>query len=141
MGGRIKYLVDTPEVIWGFLDVRQYMDAGRRFLRAQIVHQLLHTSCSNDTLSRFPLLNHQWPVVEKFKCVCCCLLCGGVPTRKRSAVISTHVDLAHTHAHTHTHTHTHTQTYTHAHTHTHTHTHTPCLCADGVPIDDKRLML
>ena len=67
MGGRVKYLVDTPEVIWGFLDVRQFTDASRRFSRAHIVHRLLRTSCGQDTLQRFPLLHHQWPVIEKFK--------------------------------------------------------------------------
>ncbi|GFH06717.1 component of oligomeric golgi complex 1 [Haematococcus lacustris] len=67
MGSRVRYLVDTPEMIWGCLDTQQHLDAARRFLRAQHVHQLLLDTYSRDQLARFPLLNHQWPLVLKFK--------------------------------------------------------------------------
>ena len=30
IGSRIKYLLDTPEVIWGALDVRAYLEAAHR---------------------------------------------------------------------------------------------------------------
>ena len=33
IGSRIKYLVDTPEMIWGHLDTHEYLDAARRFLQ------------------------------------------------------------------------------------------------------------
>jgi hypothetical protein len=35
LGSRIKYLVDTPEMIWGCLDSRQFLEAAKRFLRAK----------------------------------------------------------------------------------------------------------
>jgi hypothetical protein len=34
LGARMKYLVDTPEVIWGCLDSRQWLAAAQRLLRA-----------------------------------------------------------------------------------------------------------
>lgn len=37
VGGRVKYIVDTPEVIWGSLDSSRFLDAARRFLRAEQV--------------------------------------------------------------------------------------------------------
>ena len=30
LGGRVKYLVDTPEIIWGCLDAREFLAAARR---------------------------------------------------------------------------------------------------------------
>ncbi|GLC68116.1 hypothetical protein PLESTF_000647700 [Pleodorina starrii] len=67
VGSRVKYLVDTPELIWGCLDARRFLDASRRFLRAQHVHDLLASSFSPAALSKFPLLRHHWPTVTKFK--------------------------------------------------------------------------
>ena len=32
VGGRVKYLVDTPEMIWGCLDLKDYQAAAQRFL-------------------------------------------------------------------------------------------------------------
>lgn len=34
VGSRIKYLVDTPEMIWGCLDTEAYLEAAYRFLRS-----------------------------------------------------------------------------------------------------------
>jgi hypothetical protein len=68
IGGRIRYLVDTPEMIWGYLDTKQFLDAARRYLRATLVHGLL-SSYPKAQLAKFPLLTHQWPLVEKFKWV------------------------------------------------------------------------
>lgn len=31
------------------------------------VYKLLHTSFPGDMLAKFPLLSHQWPLVEKFR--------------------------------------------------------------------------
>lgn len=33
VGSRVKYLVDTPEMIWGCLDTKDFHGAVRRFLR------------------------------------------------------------------------------------------------------------
>ncbi len=71
VGGRVRYLVDTPEVIWGFLDSQQHLSAAQRFLRSQLVHQQLHSKSSRAMLAKFPLLSHQWPVVLKFRCALC----------------------------------------------------------------------
>jgi hypothetical protein len=43
------------------------MEAARRLLRAHKVHHLLMTSFSKEDLSRFPLLDHHWPLVVKFR--------------------------------------------------------------------------
>ena len=150
IGSRVKYLIDTPEVIWGCLDSRRYLEAARRLLRAHQVrerhahalrasacvrwgtfcarpillppreiacptslclhsarsslfhllrhmprlthpggsgtalpkvvrladsaaaptpqvHELLLSSFSKAALAKFPLLAHQWPIVEKFR--------------------------------------------------------------------------
>ncbi len=77
MGSRVKYLVDTPELIWGCLDAKRYLDAARRYLRAEHVHDLLQPAAGSASaslggtaagvLARFPLLRHHWPTVTKFK--------------------------------------------------------------------------
>jgi hypothetical protein len=41
VGSRVKYLVDTPEKIWGCLDEHMYLEAAERYQRAREVHQLL----------------------------------------------------------------------------------------------------
>lgn len=41
VGGRVKYIVDTPEVIWGSLDSSRFLDAARRYLRAEQVGEAL----------------------------------------------------------------------------------------------------
>ncbi|KAK8955045.1 hypothetical protein KSP39_PZI002413 [Platanthera zijinensis] len=64
---RVRYLVDTPEQIWGFLDESMLFDATGRYLRAKEVHGLISTAVDPDVLSRFPLLQHQWQIVESFK--------------------------------------------------------------------------
>jgi hypothetical protein len=35
IGSRVKYLVDTPEKIWGCLDEHMYLEAAERYLRAK----------------------------------------------------------------------------------------------------------
>ncbi|KAK9806237.1 hypothetical protein WJX72_006789 [[Myrmecia] bisecta] len=77
IGSRIKYLVDTPEMIWGCLDTKDYLEASHRFLRASEVHRMLFGAAGLDIHKRFPLLRHQWPLVQKFRWVGeppCCLL-------------------------------------------------------------------
>jgi hypothetical protein len=67
VGGRVKYILDTTEVVWGSLDASQHTDAAKRLLRAELVHAQLHGSFPQDLLARFPLLRHQWPQVLKFR--------------------------------------------------------------------------
>ncbi|KAF8393716.1 hypothetical protein HHK36_019914 [Tetracentron sinense] len=74
IASRVKYLVDTPENIWGCLDESMFLEASARYLRAKEVHTLMvmvsSSSSSNadtDFLSNFPLLQHQWQIVESFK--------------------------------------------------------------------------
>lgn len=73
---RVKYLVDTPENIWGCLDESMFFEAASRYIRAHHVHLCLsHVSDSDEDgvsdnrqlLSNFPLLQHQWQIVESFK--------------------------------------------------------------------------
>ncbi|KAL3693725.1 hypothetical protein R1sor_007376 [Riccia sorocarpa] len=71
IGSRVKYLVDTPEKIWGCLDEHMYLEGSERYLRAKEVHSLLMENSGKgdhiELLATFPLLRHQWPLVETFK--------------------------------------------------------------------------
>ncbi|KAL3642722.1 hypothetical protein CASFOL_013537 [Castilleja foliolosa] len=70
---RVKYLVDTPENIWGCLDESMFLESSARYIRARHVHFNLldrkdnNNSNRNNVLSNFPLLQHQWQIVEGFK--------------------------------------------------------------------------
>ncbi|EPS73217.1 hypothetical protein M569_01538 [Genlisea aurea] len=65
---RVKYLVDTPENIWGRLDESMFLESSARYIRAKYVHHNLLTCGDNkNTLANFPLLQHQWQIVESFK--------------------------------------------------------------------------
>ncbi|KAK1426224.1 hypothetical protein QVD17_14893 [Tagetes erecta] len=65
---RVKYIVDTPESIWGSLDESMFVGAAARYMRAKLVYNGL-TNNENDksVLLKFPLLQHQWQIVESFK--------------------------------------------------------------------------
>uniref|UniRef100_A0A5B6YL27 Conserved oligomeric Golgi complex subunit 1 n=1 Tax=Davidia involucrata TaxID=16924 RepID=A0A5B6YL27_DAVIN len=67
---RVKYLVDTPENIWGCLDESMFLEAAARYIRAKQVHHSLLLN-NADMLSNFPLLQHQWQIVESFKAQIC----------------------------------------------------------------------
>lgn len=68
IASRVKYLVDTPESIWGNLDESMLLEASGRYLRAMEVHSLITTgSDQRDVVSKFPLMRHQWQIVESFK--------------------------------------------------------------------------
>lgn len=70
LGTRVKYLVDTPEKIWGCLDEHMYLEGAERYMRAGEVHTLLMGHEKGDLkelLASFPLIRHQWPLVETFK--------------------------------------------------------------------------
>ncbi|XP_073297134.1 conserved oligomeric Golgi complex subunit 1-like isoform X2 [Primulina huaijiensis] len=65
---RVKYLVDTPENIWGCLDESMFLESSGRYIRAKHVHfNLLNLKENMSVLSNFPLLQHQWQIVEGFK--------------------------------------------------------------------------
>ncbi|KAL6575049.1 hypothetical protein OROMI_012334 [Orobanche minor] len=65
---RVKYLVDTPENIWGCLDESMFLESSARYIRAKHVHfNLLNCKDDKNVLSNFPLLQHQWQIVEGFK--------------------------------------------------------------------------
>ena len=112
VGSRVKYLVDTSELLWGCLDTQDYLAAAHRymcpslplialvtrecallvractllgyntaygivstpltsvtvcrFLRASEVHRLL-VSTASASMTRFPLLRHQWPSIQALK--------------------------------------------------------------------------
>lgn len=64
----MKYLVDTPEIIWGCLDAREFLAAARRLLHASHVHAALLAGPQRPLVERrFPLVAHLWPNVEKFR--------------------------------------------------------------------------
>ena len=65
MGSRIKYLVDSPETIYGYLDAAQFLEAAQRYVRAVEVHRSFSMDTSKSINRRFPLLRHQWPLVKK----------------------------------------------------------------------------
>nr|XP_010923268.1 conserved oligomeric Golgi complex subunit 1 isoform X1 [Elaeis guineensis] len=67
IASRVKYLVDTPENIWGCLDESMLLEASGRYLRAKTVHGLVTGGGDADALAKFPLLRHQWQIVESFK--------------------------------------------------------------------------
>ena len=68
LGSRVKYLVDTPEKIWGCLDEHMYVEGAERYLRAKEVHSLLTSvGAQEELLGRFPLLRQQWPLIERFR--------------------------------------------------------------------------
>ena len=68
LAGRVKYMVDTPEVIYGSLDAGDTLAAALRFCRASIVHDALGRGAAGAVASRFPLVHHQWPTILKLRC-------------------------------------------------------------------------
>ncbi|KAL2324903.1 hypothetical protein Fmac_023961 [Flemingia macrophylla] len=67
---RVKYLVDTPENIWGCLDEGMFLEAASRYVRAKHVHQHLFSDSDQHKksfLSNFAMLQHQWQIVESFR--------------------------------------------------------------------------
>ncbi|KAH1036851.1 hypothetical protein AAZX31_20G175400 [Glycine max] len=67
---RVKYLVDTPENIWGCLDEGMFLEAASRYVRAKNVHHHLFVDSDDQKkkfLSNFAMLQHQWQIVESFR--------------------------------------------------------------------------
>lgn len=67
IGSRVKYLVDTAENIWGCLDEHMFLEAAGRYLRAKEVYSLLVEKNEELLDKSFPLLRHQWQLVENFR--------------------------------------------------------------------------
>lgn len=68
VGCRVKFLVDTPEVIWGCLDEAQFAASAERFLSALDVHAVLTTDAgAAKHLPSFSVLRSQWPLVGSFR--------------------------------------------------------------------------
>lgn len=68
VGCRVKFLVDTPEVIWGCLDESQFAASAERFVSALDVHAVLTTdAAAAKHLSSFSVLRSQWPLVGTFR--------------------------------------------------------------------------
>lgn len=68
VGCRVKFLVDTPEVIWGCLDESQFAASAERFLSALDVHAVLTTdAAAAKHLPSFSVLRSQWPLVGTFR--------------------------------------------------------------------------
>lgn len=64
IGSRVKFLVDTPEALWGQLDSKQPLVAARRFRAAVLVHNALTTACPDVLRRQFPLLRNQWAAID-----------------------------------------------------------------------------
>lgn len=64
IGSRVKFLVDTPEALWGQLDSGQPLVAARRFRAAELVHEALTTACPEALQRQFPLLRNNWAAIE-----------------------------------------------------------------------------
>ena len=65
-GTRVKFLVDTPEKIWGSLEERDTVGAARRFLAASDVLVTLEGK-SDEIQAAFPLVKQQLPLLKSFK--------------------------------------------------------------------------
>ena len=76
-GTRVKFLVDTPEKIWGSLEARDRVSAARRFLAARDVLSSLgeddsardgDVSARRTMIARaFPIVKQQAPLLESFR--------------------------------------------------------------------------
>ena len=64
-GTRVKFLVDTPEKIWGSLEARDRVSAARRFLAARDVLSVLDGE--DHVVRAFPLVKQQAPLLESFQ--------------------------------------------------------------------------
>ncbi|KAL6782517.1 COG1 [Auxenochlorella protothecoides x Auxenochlorella symbiontica] len=67
VGIRVKFLLDTPEHVWGCLDACDFLGAACRFLAASDAHRALTGRGKHGVAAQFPLLQHQWPLVRKFR--------------------------------------------------------------------------
>jgi len=73
-GSRVKFLVDTPEKIWGSLEEGDLLGAAERFLAASDVYSALERGEGDDgvmlwadVLKMFPLVKQQGPLLDSFR--------------------------------------------------------------------------
>jgi hypothetical protein len=71
-GSRVKYLVDTPEKIWGALDEREYAEAARRYDAAQDVMTAAEASAPphltlDEMVKKFPAFKQQRAVMDSMR--------------------------------------------------------------------------
>ena len=71
-GSRVKYLVDTPEKIWGALDEREYAEAARRYDAAQDVMTAAEASepphlTLDEMVKKFPAFKQQRAVMDSMR--------------------------------------------------------------------------
>jgi hypothetical protein len=64
IGSRVKFLVDTPESLWGLLDSRQPLVAARRLRGAMLVHEKLQAERPQTLARQFPLLRNRWAAAD-----------------------------------------------------------------------------
>ena len=67
IGSRVKYLLDSQEVIWSALDAGDYVEAARRLLRAEMVYEGLMRCEKASMAAQFPFVEHQWPGIAQLK--------------------------------------------------------------------------
>jgi hypothetical protein len=68
LANSVKFIIDTPEVIYNYLDSGEFLSAAQRYLMATDVHRSLSSQAgdrSSLATQRFPLLRHHWPLVKK----------------------------------------------------------------------------
>ncbi|KAI7865354.1 hypothetical protein BDF14DRAFT_1826275 [Spinellus fusiger] len=66
----IKSLADVPEQIWHALEHHHYLQAGRLYILAQVVHDHLLTDTESDSIDTntvFPVIRRQWDAISSFK--------------------------------------------------------------------------
>lgn len=67
LANHVKFIIDTPEVIYNYLDSGEFLSAAQRYLMATDVHRSFSSQSGGSSLvtQRFPLLRHHWPLVKK----------------------------------------------------------------------------
>jgi hypothetical protein len=68
-GCRVKFVADTPELLWGALEDGEFAAAADRLGAARDVHAALLAGADGGAAvgARFPLLRGVWPTVEGFR--------------------------------------------------------------------------
>lgn len=64
----MKFLLDTPETIWGCLENSDFLGGASRYVQATEVYKRLTSGSGKASISRrFPLLARQWPTIRDFR--------------------------------------------------------------------------
>jgi len=67
MACRVKYLVDSHEVIWSCLDSGEFVEAARRLLRGELVYDRIQRFADKRLRMRFPVLEDVWPGIAQLR--------------------------------------------------------------------------